>query len=33
MYYTSVLYFISLKPLFLNEEEAKSQVFKVVLGL
>lgn len=33
MYYTSVLYFISLKLLFLNEEEVKSQVSKVVLGL
>lgn len=33
MYYTSILYFISPKLLLLNEEEEKSQTFKVVLGL
>lgn len=33
MYYTSVLYSISPKLLLLNEEEEKSQAFKVVVGL
>lgn len=32
-YYTSILYFISPKLLFLNKKAVKSQVFKVVLGL